>query len=92
MTDILWGSDCCQCRLIMEIIPPSVNLRFVDSIQKCRLHINLFDQSYLDAVMAHCRSFSAPRNPTAQEKAQNQIDKRNERERILAMGDPIRDV
>jgi len=93
MTDILWGSDCCQCRLIMEIRLPSPTFVFIDWIQKCDIHKGFDNQALLNVVSAHNKLFQLTLpNPTAQEKAQNQIDKRNERVRILALGDPVKNV
>lgn len=86
----IWGSDCCQC--IIELDMPGET--YVDWIQKCELHKNLNDQAFLDAVLAHNQGFKivgvVPNLPTEAEKSQNDANKRAEFARILAMGNPVR--
>jgi len=87
---ITWSPDTCLCILAFDFRGDQII--YSSHIQKCRIHNNLFDQSYLDAVMAHCRSYQIRQNATETERRQNSIDKANEKKRIRDLGDPIRDV
>ncbi len=78
---ITWSPDTCLCILAFDFRGDQII--YSNSIQKCRLHINFFDQSFLDAVMNHCKSFSAPKT---------QSDKAKEKQRVRDLGDPVRDV
>ena len=87
---ITWSPDTCLCILAFDFRGDQII--YSNWIQKCRIHVNLFDQSYLDAVMSHCRSFKAPDNPTEDQRRQNSIDKSEEKKRIKNLGDPVRNV
>lgn len=93
MSKKTWIPDTCQC--IIEIdVGVTPNVTFVDYVQKCDIHKGLFDQAYLDAVLAHNQSFKIVEAtlglPTPAERAQNNSDKRTEAARILALGSPVR--
>jgi len=87
---ITWSPDTCLCIIAFDFRGDQII--YSKAIQKCRLHVNLFDQSFLDAVMSHCRSYQIRQNASETEKRQNSIDKANEKKRIRDLGDPIRDV
>ncbi len=86
---IRMGSDCCQC--IIEFDMP--NETFVDFIQRCEIHKGFASQALVTAVLAHNRSFPVRKvgtRPTSAELDVNEEEKRTERVRIMAIGNPVK--
>jgi len=80
---MIFSPDTCQC--VIEINDET----FIDYIRKCQIHKNFNSQILLDEVFKHNRSFQAL---TRAEINIKKALKDTERKRILALGDPIRNV
>lgn len=82
-----WSSDCCQCVLVFE--QDTLDRDF--EIQVCDIHKLVGNPQIVATVLAHNRGFNEKLgNIVLIETQQNEIslDKRNERARILALGNP----
>lgn len=87
---ISWMPDTCQC--VLEIKLDGNNVNFIGWIQKCQIHKNFNNQALVVQILLHNRGFGISLNASLREKQENILNKRNEKARIRAMGDPEKNV
>jgi len=79
--EMLWSSDSCDCKIIVN-----ENFDFLDWIEKCFIHKNMNNRALIIAVQTHNIGFNEARG-TNFEKRENKFKETN---RIRSLGDSIK--
>jgi len=79
--EILWSSDSCDCKLIVD-----ENFSYLDWREKCFIHKNMNHNALVNSVQGHNQGFNRA-NGTKFEKRSNKFVEKN---RIRALGDSIK--
>ncbi len=80
---LLWSPDSCDCIILVDS-----NFNYENWIQKCFIHKNMNDIAFLNTVHIHNKNLNRP----TQTRTETLTLKANEKARIRALGDPIKNV
>lgn len=78
----------CNCVFVIDLS----DFSYMETIQKCQHHKALDGQALFDEALSHNRSFSTIGVLTEEEVSQEAQARGVEKERIKALGEPIKDV